>query len=66
MEPIRKDRPTPAVFAIMTLVSLGSYFGIKYGVMGGEMKPLTNGLLILVAMLLGVGTKRVLEMRKSE
>lgn len=48
MEPIRKDKPSAGLFIIMTLVYFGAYFGLKYGVMGGELPWLYNlGLIVL-------------------
>ena len=46
MEPIRKDKPSPAVFLLMTAVYFASYFGLKYGVFGGVLPWGYNLLLI--------------------
>jgi len=37
MEPIEKDKPSPKLFILMTVVYFGSYFGLKYGVFAGAM-----------------------------
>ena len=46
MEPIRKDKPSPTVFLLMTVVYFASYFGLKYGVFGGALPWMYNLLLI--------------------
>ena len=50
MEPIRKDKPSPTVFLLMTVVYFASYFGLKYGMFGGAL-PWTYNLLLIGACL---------------
>ena len=50
MEPIRKDKPSPLLFLLMTAVYFGAYFGLKYGLFGGEMPWYANLLIILVCL----------------
>ncbi|MBB4078569.1 hypothetical protein GGR28_001182 [Lewinella aquimaris] len=50
MEPLRKDKPGLGLFLLMTAVYFASYFGLKYGVFGGEMPVLLNILLIVVCL----------------
>jgi hypothetical protein len=56
MEPIRKDKPSLGLFIIMTMVYFGAYFGLKYGLMGGNLPWFYNlGLIVLclgIALLL--------------
>ncbi|MCP9235790.1 hypothetical protein [Lewinella sp. JB7] len=50
MEPLRKDKPGPGLFLLMTAVYFASYFGLKYGVYGGDMPVLLNILLIAACL----------------
>ena len=50
MEPIKKDKPSPGLFLLMTLVYFASYFGLKYGVFGGAL-PWYYNLVLIVACL---------------
>ncbi|CAH0999648.1 hypothetical protein LEM8419_00948 [Neolewinella maritima] len=52
MEPIRKDKPSPTLFLLMTVVYFASYFGLKYGVFGGALPWGYN--LLLIAACLGI------------
>lgn len=52
MEPIKKDKPSAGLFAVMTLVYFGAYFGLKYGVFGGAMPWYFNLALIAACLLL--------------
>ncbi len=52
MEPLEKEKPSPALFLLMTAVYFGSYFGLKYGVFGGSMPWYLN--LILIGACLGL------------
>ncbi len=50
MEPIRKDRPSPKLFILMTLIYFGAYFGLKYGVFGGALPWYYNAALIVACL----------------
>ena len=50
MEPIRKDKPSPAVFFLMTATFFAAYFGLKYGVLGPATPWYVQALLIFVAL----------------
>ncbi|NJC25820.1 hypothetical protein [Neolewinella antarctica] len=52
MEPIRKDKPSVGLFLLMTAVYLGAYFGLKYGVLGGNLPWYYNLALIVSCLLL--------------
>jgi len=54
MEPTRTDKPSPALFLLMTAVYFGAYFGLKYGVFGGELPWYLNVALIAVCLLLAL------------
>ncbi|NJB87632.1 hypothetical protein GGR26_003416 [Lewinella marina] len=57
MEPIRKDKPGLGLFLLMSLVYFGSYFGLKYGVFGGNMPWYYNVVLIVVCLGLALGLR---------
>ena len=52
MQPIEKDKPSPRLFILMTLVYFGSYFGLKYGVFGGDLPWYYNLALIFACLAL--------------
>lgn len=54
MEPIKNDKPSVGLFVLMTLAYFGAYFGLKYGVFGGEMPWYFNIALIAACMLLAL------------
>ena len=58
MEPIRKDKPSPGLFLLMTAVYFGAYFGLKYGVFGGALPWYYNVALIAVCLLLALALHR--------
>ena len=54
MKPIEKDKPSPGLFLLMTAVYFASYFGLKYGVFGGELPWYYNLTLILACLCLAL------------
>ena len=52
MEPIKQDKPSLGLFLLMTAVYFASYFGLKYGVFGGNLPWYLN--LILIGACLGL------------
>ncbi len=50
MEPIQPDKPSLGLFLLMTAIYFASYFGLKYGVFGGELPVLLNVGLIAVCL----------------
>ena len=58
MEPIRKDKPSPGLFLLMTAVYFGAYFGLKYGVFGGALPWYYNVALIAACLLLALTLHR--------
>jgi hypothetical protein len=58
MEQTKPDRPSAGLFLLMTAVYFGSYFGLKYGVFGGQMPWYYNVALIGTCLLLAMILKR--------
>lgn len=52
MDPISKEKPSPALFLLMTVVFFGAYFGIKYGLVGAGMPWYFQAALIIACLLL--------------
>ena len=50
MEPIRKDKPSLGLFALMTLAYFAAYFGLKYGVFDGALPWYFNLALIAICL----------------
>ncbi|SER14228.1 hypothetical protein [Neolewinella agarilytica] len=50
MEPINPNKPSTGLFILMSAVYFGAYFGLKYGVLGGELPWMYNLILILVCL----------------
>ncbi len=50
MEPIQPNKPSLGLFLLMTVIYFASYFGLKYGVLGGELPMLLNAGLIAVCL----------------
>jgi hypothetical protein len=50
MEPINPNKPSAGLFVLMTAVYFGAYFGLKYGVLGGELPWMFNLMLILACL----------------
>ena len=57
MEPIQKEKPSPKLFFLMTIVYFGTFFGLKYGVFGGNMPWYYNLLLIFLCLGLMIALK---------
>lgn len=57
MEPIQQEKPSPKLFLLMTVVYFGTFFGLKYGVFGGNMPWYYNLLLIFLCLGLMIGLK---------
>lgn len=55
---MRKDKPSPLLFLLMSAVYFGSYFGLKYGVFGGSVPWYANVGLIGGCLLLALGLHR--------
>ena len=58
MEPTRKDKPSPRLFLLMTVVYFGGYFGLKYGVFGGDAPWYVSLILIAVCLVLVLALRR--------
>jgi len=58
MDPAKSDRPSIGLFLLMTAVYFGGYFGLKYGVFGGDMPWFYNVVLIGICLLLAMILKR--------
>lgn len=58
MEEAKRDRPSIGLFLLMTAVYFGSYFGLKYGLFGGQMPWYYNVALIVACLLLAMVLKR--------
>ena len=54
MDPAKSARPSIGLFLLMTAVYFGGYFGLKYGVFGGEMPWYYNAALIGICLLLAM------------
>lgn len=52
MEPIEKDKPSLTLFLLMTVVYFAAYFGLKYGLFGGQLPVLLNLGLIAACLAL--------------
>lgn len=52
MEPLEKEKPSPKLFILMTLVYFGTYFGLKYGVFDGAIPWYFNLALIFACLIL--------------
>ncbi|OAV42737.1 hypothetical protein [Lewinella sp. 4G2] len=50
MEPIKENKPSAKTFVAMSLVYFGLYFGLKYGVFGGDLPWYFNAALIGVCL----------------
>ncbi len=50
MEPIQPNKPSVGLFFLMTAIYFATYFGLKYGVFGGELPVLLNIGLIVVCL----------------
>lgn len=57
MEPIEKSKPSLKLFLLMSLVYFGTFFGLKYGVFGGQIPWYYNLALILVCLILMMALK---------
>lgn len=58
MEPLRNDKPSPWLFLVMSATYFGAYFGLKYGVFGGDLPWYLNVLLILSCLLLAFALRK--------
>lgn len=62
MEPIEKEKPTPARFLLMCVAFFGTYFGIKYGVLyqiyDGVVPWYFNVALIFGCLILAMALRR--------
>ena len=52
MDPLSKEKPSPSLFLLMTVVFFGAYFGIKYGLVGAGMPWYLQAALIMACLLL--------------
>jgi len=57
MEPAKRDQPSIGLFLLMTAAYFGAYFGLKYGVLNGEMPWYYNAALIGTCLLLALVLK---------
>ncbi|MFT7120272.1 MAG: hypothetical protein ACJAZ9_000442 [Neolewinella sp.] len=57
MEPLDKEKPSIGLFFLMTLAYFGAFFGLKYGVFGGNIPWYYNLGLILACLILAMALR---------